>query len=219
MSNNIQLREVTGGKPQYTYPDHYIQPSDCPIYFMQHHINWYVKMPELLQMDCNTLEIGALYGGASMFILDNYVKQNGHHTIVDINTNHYIQNNLMPYGEKCSYMLGESSDLLRILSKDSFDLVYIDGNHMSKYVLEDAVNAYYLTKEGGYIVFDDYGWGNNESHHTEIPRTAINFFMCAYEKHLDLVSVGYQIICRKKKYDMTAAQKSANYVKDIVSFP
>lgn len=218
MNDNISIMEVTGGKPQYKYPPHYNQPIDCPLYFLQHHINWLVKMPDLLTKDCCTLEIGALYGGASMFMLDKYVKSTGHHTIIDINTNEYIQNNLKPYKGKYTYIMNESGDAMRTLSPDHFDLVYIDGNHMSKYVLEDAVNAYYVTKEGGYIVFDDYGWGNG-AHHTETPRTAIDLFIFAYDKHIEVKSIGYQVIIQKKKYEMTSEQKSANYVKNVVSFP
>jgi predicted O-methyltransferase YrrM len=38
----------------------------------------------------------------------------------------------------------------------SFDLIYIDGNHRTHFVLEDAVLAFRKLKVGGWMVFDDY---------------------------------------------------------------
>lgn len=39
---------------------------------------------------------------------------------------------------------------------NSFDLVYVDGNHEPHYVLEDATLAFRKLKVGGWLVFDDY---------------------------------------------------------------
>lgn len=202
--------EYLGGKPQYKYPAHYNQPNDVPIYFLSHHINWLVKMPELLNKDCVTVEIGALYGGASVFMLDKYCKKNGHHTVIDININDYIKNNLKPYPNH-TYLLGESADKIKSIAKESVDLVYIDGNHMSKHVLEDAVNSFYVLKNGGYIVFDDYGWGLNNPSHCQ-PKTAIDSFLLSYEKYLTVKSVGWQVIVQKKEYVLNNEEKSSNYI-------
>lgn len=185
------IGEIIGGKPQYDYPDHYNQPSDCSLSFLQHHINWLVKMPDLLIKDCNTLEIGALYGGASMFILDNYVKKSGHHTIIDSSTNQYIQDNLKPYKDKYTYIIDESQNAVRTLPRDHFDLVYINGNQNSKNVLEDAVNSFYVTKEGGYIVFNNF--------YGDCPRSAIYPFMLVYGNLIETKSSGFQVIIQKKK--------------------
>jgi len=38
-----------------------------------------------------------------------------------------------------------------------FDIIYIDGNHAAKYVLEDAVLSFEKLKIGGVMIFDDYG--------------------------------------------------------------
>jgi len=37
----------------------------------------------------------------------------------------------------------------------SFDIIYIDGNHEVKYVLEDAIMSFNKVKKGGWIIFDD----------------------------------------------------------------
>jgi hypothetical protein len=49
-----------------------------------------------------------------------------------------------------------SHRVLPTLEDESFDLIYIDGNHETCYVLEDAVLAFRKLKPGGWMVFDDY---------------------------------------------------------------
>lgn len=49
-----------------------------------------------------------------------------------------------------------SHTVLPTLDDESFDLIYIDGNHEPHYVLEDAVLAFRKLKPGGWLVFDDY---------------------------------------------------------------
>lgn len=49
-----------------------------------------------------------------------------------------------------------SHRVLPTFEDESFDLIYIDGNHESHYVLEDAVLSFRKLKRGGWLVFDDY---------------------------------------------------------------
>ena len=44
--------------------------------------------------------------------------------------------------------------------KESFDFIYIDGDHRPDGVYIDAINSFKLCKSGGYILFDDYTWGD-----------------------------------------------------------
>jgi predicted O-methyltransferase YrrM len=76
-----------------------------------------------------------------------------------------------------------SYDILRKLEDNSFDLIYIDGNHESRYVLEDAVMAFRKLKAGGWLVFDDYG-------HPDVT-PSIDSFLKAYLKHIDK-HIGYR---------------------------
>lgn len=202
----------------YQYPQHFSHPAEIPIYFKGHIANWADKMPDLIGKPNVTLEIGALFGGGSVFILDTYCNMPGsHHHIVDINTNEVIEGNLKPY-KNVSYHLGESGDTLRSLThegkkKDFVDLAYIDGNHMAKFVLEDAVNCFYLVKDGGYIVFDDYGWGPTNPPHDK-PSTGIEAFMHGYDKYVEVIDVGWQVILKKTGYQLNAEEKTSNYYTD-----
>jgi hypothetical protein len=49
-----------------------------------------------------------------------------------------------------------SHRVLPTLDDESFDVIYIDGNHETHYVLEDAVLSFRKLKPGGWMVFDDY---------------------------------------------------------------
>lgn len=184
----------------YQYPQHFKYPDER-IFFTDHIDLWESLLGELKNKPNKTLEIGALYGGCSVYILEEFCKEEGsRHTIMDINMNDFIMDNILPYGDKVRYFLGESSDSFKKLKyKETFDLIYIDGNHMSKYVLEDAVNSFYVLKDGGYMIFDDFGGGWEQEKHLQV-KTAVESFVHSYEKYIEIIHKGYQFIVRKKEY-------------------
>ncbi len=50
---------------------------------------------------------------------------------------------------------GLSGKIVTTFQDESFDIIYIDGNHESKYVLEDAINTMNKVKKNGWLIFDD----------------------------------------------------------------
>ena len=50
---------------------------------------------------------------------------------------------------------GLSGDIVPTFQNESFDIIYIDGNHRKRYVLEDSVICLNKIKKGGWLVFDD----------------------------------------------------------------
>ena len=57
----------------------------------------------------------------------------------------------------------KSSEVFKILDYE-FDLIYIDGNHLFEFVLEDVNNSLKIINENGFIILDDYkivGWWND----------------------------------------------------------
>ena len=50
---------------------------------------------------------------------------------------------------------GLSEDIIPIFENESFDIIFIDGNHTKKFVLEDAVLAFKKLKKGGWLIMDD----------------------------------------------------------------
>jgi len=50
---------------------------------------------------------------------------------------------------------GLSENIVPSFENESYDIIYIDGNHEKRYVVEDSVNTFKKVKKGGWIVFDD----------------------------------------------------------------
>ena len=58
---------------------------------------------------------------------------------------------------KVTKLKGDSrKEIPKLYGKLEFDIIFIDGNHSSRYVLSDAVNSWNILKEGGYLIFDDF---------------------------------------------------------------
>jgi cephalosporin hydroxylase len=189
----------------YTYPEHFKYPDTEIVYFADHILLWEEIFGFFKTKPNVCLEIGALYGGSSVYIIEEFCKVEGsHHYIMDINSNEYIEINIYPYRDKVTYLKGESADSFKQFkhmgqTKEFLDFVYIDGNHMSKYVLEDAVNAFYCLKNNGIMVFDDFAGGLEQEAHMQV-KTAVESFIQSYQKYLNVVYVGYQIILQKIEY-------------------
>lgn len=54
-----------------------------------------------------------------------------------------------------SFIQIDSSKTMELFTKQSFDFVWVDGNHVFPQVIYDIIQAYHLCKIGGYIVCDD----------------------------------------------------------------
>lgn len=201
----------------YKYPEHFKYPSDVRIYFTDHLPVWEKHLSDFKNRSNICLEIGALYGGSSVYMLEEFCKEEGsHHYIMDINTNEFIENNVGPYKNKLTYLLGESTDSFKTFSHDNqtkefLDIVYIDGNHLSKYVLEDAVNSFYCLKNYGIMIFDDFGGGLEQEAHLQV-KTGVDSFIHAYRKYVNVIHIGYQLILQKIEH-ISEFEMKENYYK------
>jgi cephalosporin hydroxylase len=81
--------------------------------------------------------------------------------------------------------------------KNIYDFIYIDGSHIAKDVLTDACMAWPLLKRGGFMVFDDYLWGEPRDI-LHRPKPAIDAFVNIYAEEVEMIHIGYQLIVRKK---------------------
>lgn len=52
---------------------------------------------------------------------------------------------------------GFSRDVIPTLEDDTFDIIFVDGNHEAEWALEDAVLSWRKLKSGGWMILDDYG--------------------------------------------------------------
>ena len=200
---------------KFQYPSHFKYPEGSENYFLQHHFVWkdIIKQIETDEPRC-AIEIGALHGGCSVWLMENYLNREKDRLFcIDINESEYLKNNLQPY-ENADLKLGLSSDVLVDMIQEYkqpiANLIYIDGSHIAKHVMEDAILSWKLLKVGGIMVFDDYGWGSAESVEHQ-PKTGIDAFLHGYQKHYQPIGQGWQVFIKKIHHEMNAGVLSSNY--------
>ena len=79
-----------------------------------------------------------------------------------------------------------------------FDFIYVDAAHDAQNVLRDAVLAFEVLKVGGTMVFDDYQW-QVLPEATDCPKLAIDGFLAAYAKQIEIVAMGWQVCIKRIK--------------------
>jgi len=110
--------------------------------------------------------------------------------------------NLAHHAARVELHKGPSAEVLRgdAFEPESFDLVYIDGDHSAWGALSDSVLAWPLLRVGGTCVWDDYGWKRapwKRAPRHERPADAIDAFLRALRGKHELLFRNYQVGVRK----------------------
>jgi predicted O-methyltransferase YrrM len=172
------------------------------------------------------LEIGSFEGKSTVWFLENIlVNKNSTITCVDPWTS-YSQNtdsfnsyntletewdftnhqktfiyNIYQSGspEKIIINKGFSYKILPKLINDNekYDIIFIDGNHTSPFVLSDCVMSWYLLNDNGIMIFDDYLWGDINS--TTAPKIAIDSFISCFKDYIEIIWSDYRLAIKKVK--------------------
>ena len=219
---------------QGLYPDSpYVFTKD---WFSPHKSNWENHLKELKgKPDIHALEIGSYEGLSAIWQLNNILTHpTATITCIDIFEDEVIEDRFdrnieaTEVTHKVRKLKGSSEIMLRNLILEKYDYVYIDGNHLAKWVLSDAVLSWDLIKPGGLIIFDDYHMLINkpESYaptgmdvidnylwkrkaRNISPKIAIDSFITIYGPHLEVISKHgvsmfgsnfkkWQVVVRKK---------------------
>jgi hypothetical protein len=151
--------------------------------------NWFDFITVDQSKPINYLEIGTLCG-ANLF---SVAKEYGFHNdsklrCIDpwIKYDDYDEN----YEQDDNYNIFvknlENSSHIEVpkLEDDYFDIIYIDGNHLSEYVMEDAVLSFRKLKVGGYMIFDDYGWCGYD-----YPKKGIDGFIYGFNTRIKYIGI------------------------------
>jgi hypothetical protein len=161
------------------------------------------------------LEIGSFEGRSACWLLQNILTHDSSRiTCIDlfeqgrsqgIYETTGLDSNLMSTEDRFDYNIqqtrashrvqklkGNSHELLRSLPLFQYDFIYIDGSHVAKDVLEDAVLAWPLLKTAGVLTFDDYEW-RDEPDPLRCPQMGIDAFLRVYEGHYRIIHKGYQV--------------------------
>ena len=175
--------------------------------------NWFTSIPLNIytSIPIRYLEIGAFYGAnlisvansyashpdSQLYVIDpwvdyeDYPEYKGQQiTIYDT----FLQNiEQSGHSEKIIIKRGYSNEQLLLLEDDSFDIIYIDGNHEPEYVLEDAVLSFRKLKQNGIMIFDDYGWGG-----PDLTQRGIDAFLSGYHKRIQRIGMRESQVFIKK---------------------
>jgi predicted O-methyltransferase YrrM len=159
------------------------------------------------------LQIGAYTGDASVWLYENLLSH-PESVLVDVDTwegsdepSHHEMNwstveNLYDSktkkGQEENKIIkykGTSDDFFKN-NKETYDFIYVDGDHTAYGVIKDAISSYECLNIGGIIAFDDYQWSAGLGPLKE-PKMAIDAFSSIYRDRLQLVLQEYQAWYRK----------------------
>lgn len=169
----------------------------------------YIK-PELQNRTVNCLEIGCFQGNCTLFLFENILNDKSRVTVLDpfdSTTTHDawkdIKNtfkfNLERYLNRIDIVEGLSQRELHNLKRNSYDFIYVDGDHNSIAVLTDGLLSWELLKSGGILAFDDFTWTGAHPDLLNIgnPYCGISHFLHVFEGKYDFICKNYQVIIRK----------------------
>lgn len=133
--------------------------------------NWFNIIP-VKDEPIKYLEIGVFYGANAISVCESYAKHKKSLVYLIDPWSDYDQydqyigeqdgiynafmKNIQPYASKTRICRGYSHQQIPKFKEEMFDIIYIDGNHNSEFVLEDAVLSFRKLKVGGWLIFDDY---------------------------------------------------------------
>jgi len=157
--------------------------------------------------DIHYLEIGVNEGRSAIWMLENILTHpTAKLTGIDLFPEgtdfkeKYLNNlKLSGYAQKATTITGFSQIELRTLPLNSFDIIYVDGDHRAAGVLADAVLSWDLLKPGGILIFDDYLWLDKNLPEELRPTIAIDSFITANRNLLEIIHRGYQMIVKKRE--------------------
>jgi len=168
--------------------------------------------------ECKYLEIGSFEGASLLYMFENVLTLSTRSNAVVIdpfdnfnNCNNQLdvfKNNVQNYLDRTTILQGFSQNELPKLMPNTFDVIYIDGDHTSKGVLSDAILSFPLLKSGGLMIFDDYLWVfcgshtvNNITHpllsHPDNPYIGINTFLETNKDTIQILVSNWQVIICK----------------------
>ena len=183
-------------------------------------------LPLKTQEEIHFLEIGSFEGKSTVWFLENILlNEKSTITCIDPWTT-YSQNNnsfdsynkvdsewnftdnkntflhniyLSGFKNKVIIEQGFSNEILPkfILDKKKYDIIFIDGNHTSPFVITDGIMSWYLLKEGGLMIFDDYLWGDTNS--TLSPKLAVDSFINCFRDYIEVIWSEYRLVIKKIK--------------------
>jgi predicted O-methyltransferase YrrM len=158
----------------------------------------------------NYLQIGVFTGDASIWLMENVLTHSSS-KLTDVDTwqgsDEEVHHDMDFIDIEKTYdfktikyhrikKVKERSSIFLANCKDTFDFIYIDGDHTASAVLIDALLSWNLLKVGGIIAFDDYQWDSPKGL-VYTPKMGVNMFDALYKNSTELIGTGAQVWYRK----------------------
>ena len=107
-----------------------------------------------------------------------------------------FDDNLLNY--KFTKIKGDSVISMRNIFKQkiNFDLIYIDGSHNGEDILSDAIEAFKILKQGGFIFFDDFLQFDKDRQIQSF--VGIEKFLELYKNYLEIFYFQNNLVIKKK---------------------
>lgn len=172
----------------------------------------------------DVLEIGCFEGRATVFLLENYLKEGTNYTVVDTFGGTLEEDGMKVVGEKLresdfiydnfSHNISHFPEINFTIHRDysqyrlpklekegkRYDVIYIDASHRADDTFVDAYYAHKMLKPGGLIIFDDFGWKDpNRPHIADSPELGIRMFNTMYDREYNVIGGGYQVVVQRRK--------------------
>jgi predicted O-methyltransferase YrrM len=175
--------------------------------------NWFniINVNDYNNKPINYLEIGTFYGAniisvgltyglhteSKLYCIDPWEDYNEYDEYKNQQPQIYntFTENIINSGiqDKIIINRGYSNKEINKFDDNFFDIIYIDGNHESYYVLEDAVSSFRKLKVNGIMIFDDYGWYS--AHSLE---KGVDAFLSVYSKRIQILGIiDHQVFIKK----------------------
>lgn len=173
--------------------------------------------PLLGRENLKFLEIGVLEGQGTLYFFKTFLGKTGtmvsidpfipyskssvakiegyDHIINESSLNKFL-GNTKEFASRITLKKGLSQDELPLLPSETFDLSFIDGDHSRDAVVIDAEESFRLVKKGGYIVFDDYLWGEPKRPETS-PKDAIDKFLKDHASEIQIIHKAWCVVLKK----------------------
>jgi predicted O-methyltransferase YrrM len=85
-----------------------------------------------------------------------------------------------------------------IQENQTFDFIYVDGNHAAATVLADASMCFGLLRPGGIMLLDDYLW-DHDPDWLRRPKMSVDAFVNMYQPLLRQIISNYQLAIQRIK--------------------
>lgn len=175
--------------------------------------NFQTTLNPIKDKPINYLEIGSWEGRSTLWIL-NFCHPHSRITCIDSfkggiehanmsqlgTVKDRFLHNISPHKDRVTILEGYSHDMLKTVSPDSYDVIYIDGSHEAADVFIDLALSFLALKEGGLLLCDDYMGGRPGKTYDDLvtsPKRAIEAFMKVFKGRVEVIHSGYQIHMRK----------------------